>query len=463
MARKKTASNPIDLLRTLLRSRQWHPARRALAEMHPADVGDLLATLDDQEQLLVFRLLGARKGDVFAYLPAERQEHILVAAEPAQLAEIVEHLSADDRTRVLAALPPEVVHALLARLPASEARSSLTLLSYPEDTAGRFMTPEYASIRPTMTAAEALDHLRRTGRNKETLNVIYIVDERGFLVEDVRLGALVLADASMLVTDIPDPGVVWMLDVTPKEEVVRLFEKYDRVALPVVDAQRRMLGIITVDDVLDVAEAQATEDIQKIGGLDALDAPYMRVGFAEMLRKRGGWLAVLFVGEMLTATAMGHFEDEISRAVVLALFVPLIISSGGNSGSQAASLIIRALALKELGLVDWWRVMRREIFSGIALGGGLGAIGFFRIVLWQRVGLNDYGPHYLLVASTVWLSLIGVVTFGTLCGSMLPFLMRRLGLDPATSSAPFVATLVDVTGLVIYFRVAGLILRGTLL
>ncbi len=463
MARKKTPPNPIDALRNAIRGRQWHPARRALAQMHPADVSDLLTTLDDEEQLLVFRLLGPRKGDVFAYLPAERQERVLGAAEPAQLAEIVEHMSADDRTRVLGALPPEVAHALLARLPASDARSSLTLLSYPADTAGRFMTPEYAWIRPTMTAAEALEHLRRTGRNKETLNVIYIVDERGFLVEDVRLGSLVLAEASMIVTEIPDPGVVWMLDVTPKEEVVRLFEKYDRVALPVVDAQRRMLGIITVDDILDVAEEQATEDIQKIGGMDALDAPYMRVGLAEMMRKRGGWLAVLFVGEMLTATAMGHFEEEIAQAVVLALFVPLIISSGGNSGSQAASIIIRALALKELGLLDWWRVMRRELLSGVVLGGGLGAIGFARIALWQKIGLNNYGPHYLLVGATVWLSLVGVVTFGTLCGSMLPFLMRRLGLDPATSSAPFVATLVDVTGLVIYFRVAGMILRGTLL
>jgi magnesium transporter len=372
-------------------------------------------------------------------------------------------MSADDRTRALGALPSEVAHALIARLPASEARSSLTLLSYPEDTAGRFMTPDYAWVRPTMTAGEAIDHLRRTGRNKETLNVVYIVDERGFLVEDLRLGGLVLADASTIVTEIPDPRVVWMLDTTPREEVVRLFEKYDRVALPVVDAQQRMLGIITVDDILDVAEEEATEDIQKIGGMDALDAPYMRVGLAEMLRKRGGWLAVLFVGEMLTATAMGHFEAEIAQAVVLALFVPLIISSGGNSGSQAASIIIRALALKELGLADWWRVMRRELLSGVALGGGLGAIGFARIALWQKIGLNDYGPHYLLVGATVWLSLVGVVTFGTLCGSMLPFLMRRLGLDPATSSAPFVATLVDVTGLVIYFRVAGMILRGALL
>lgn len=325
------------------------------------------------------------------------------------------------------------------------------------------MTPNYVSLRPEMTAGEALAHIRREGRGKETLNVVYIVDKDGRLVEDLRLGSLVLADPATRVTEIADPGMVSLLDTTPAEEVLRLFEKYDHVALPVTDQDRRMLGIITVDDVLDVAEDEATKDIQMMGGVEALDAPYKDVGLWAMARKRGGWLAVLFVGEMLTATAMGHFEQEIARAVVLALFVPLIISSGGNSGSQAASLIIRALALKELTLGDWFRVFRRELFSGITLGAGLGAIGFTRIVLWQRLGLGDYGPHYFLVAVVVWLSLIGVVCFGTLSGSMLPFLLRRLGFDPATSSAPFVATLVDVTGLVIYFQVAALILRGALL
>jgi magnesium transporter len=325
------------------------------------------------------------------------------------------------------------------------------------------MTANYASIRPEMTAGEALEHIRRTGRGKETLSVVYIVDERGRLVEDVRLGSLVLAEPSTPVTEIPDPGLISILDTTPREEVLRLFEKYDRVALPVVDADRRMLGIITVDDVLDVAEAEATKDMQKMGGVEALDAPYRDVRFWVMVRKRVFWLAALFLGEMLTATAMGYYEKEIARAVVLALFVPLIISTGGNSGSQATSLIIRALALRELKLGDWWRVMRRELLSGVVLGSALGAIGALRIVSWQRLRFTDYGPHYLLIAATVWGSLIGVVCFGTLSGSMLPFLLRRLGFDPATSSAPFVATLVDVTGLVIYFSVASVILRGTLL
>jgi magnesium transporter len=297
----------------------------------------------------------------------------------------------------------------------------------------------------------------------ETLNVIYILDENGKLLEDVRLGSLVLADPQTVVTAIADPPLVSLLATDDRERALELFEKYDRVALPVTDALGNMLGIVTADDVLDIAESEATEDIQKLGGSEALDAPYTQVGLWSMIRKRGGWLSALFLGEMLTATAMTFFEGEIARAVVLALFVPLIISSGGNSGSQAASLIIRALALRELKLRDWFRVFRRELISGLALGFLLGVIGFFRIVLWQHLHLTNYGEHYLLLGFTVWVSLIGVVMFGTLAGSMLPFILRRLGFDPAASSAPFVATLVDVTGLCIYFLVALAILRGTLL
>jgi magnesium transporter len=450
-------------LRALLDARDWHALRHALADMHPADVAELVDFLDEESEAILFRLLGRRRGEVFAYLGPEHQRRIIRTTEPELLDRIVAQMSPDDRTHLLEELPPTVAHALLGRLPPSDMKHGLGLLSYSEDTAGRHMTPNYVSVSPDMTAGQALAHIRSVGRGKETLNVIYIVDKEGRLLEDVRLGALVLADPQTKVTDIVEPGFVSLLDTTPAEEVLRLFEKYDRVALPVTDPERRMLGIITIDDVLDVAEDEATRDMQMLGGVEALEAPYRDVGFWAMARKRGGWLAVLFVGEMLTATAMGYFEAEISRAVVLALFVPLIISSGGNSGSQAASLIIRALALSELRLRDWFQVFRRELFSGVTLGAGLGAVGFARIVVWQRLGLGDYGPHYFLIAMTVWLSLIGVVCFGTLSGSMLPFLLRRLGFDPATSSAPFVATLVDVTGLVIYFHAAALILRGTLL
>ena len=454
---------PIAALRFLADNRMWHTLRHALAEMHPADIAELLGTFDVGEQVMIFRLLGRRKGEVFSYLGLEYQRRIIQALDPQLLDRMIGQMSPDDRTRLLEKLPEPVAHALIGRLPPSEVKRSLALLSYPENTAGRYMTPNFVAVRPDMTAAEALQHVRTVGRGKETLNVLYIVDEHGHLEEDLRLGSLVLADPETRVMDIPDPGLVAVQDSTPAEEVLRIFEKYDRVALPVTDQDRRMLGIITVDDFLDVAEREATKDIQMIGGSEALDAPYKDVGFWAMVQKRGGWLAVLFLGEMLTATAMGYFEAEIAKAVVLALFVPLIISSGGNSGSQAASLVIRALALKELTLGDWFRVFRRELFSGVTLGAGLGAIGFARIVAWQRFGFTDYGPHYARVALVVWLSLIGVVSFGTLSGSMLPFLMRRLGFDPATSSAPFVATLVDVTGLVIYFHVAAVLLRGLLL
>jgi len=451
-------------LRTLLGSRAWHELRHTLADEHPADVAELLSMIgSEEEEAILFRLLGRRKGEVFAYLGPEHQRRILRNAEPELLARMIGQMTPDDRTRILEQLPPAVAHALLGRLPPSEMKGGLVLLSYPENTAGRYMTPNYVALRPEMTAAEALQYIRQVGRNKETLNIVYIVDREGRLVEDVRLGSLVLADPDAKVTDIVDPGVVSLSDSTPREDVLRTFEKYDRVALPVIDGDAHMLGIITVDDVLDVAEEEATKDIHMMGGVEALDAPYAHVSFWSMVQKRAGWLSVLFFGEMLTATAMSYFEAEIARAVVLALFVPLIISSGGNSGSQAASLIIRALALKELALRDWVRVFRRELLSGLFLGTALGAIGFLRIVLWQGLHLTDYGVHYMRVALTVWFSLIGVVLFGTLAGSMLPFLLRRLGFDPATSSAPFVATLVDVTGLVIYFYVAGLMLRGALL
>ena len=314
-----------------------------------------------------------------------------------------------------------------------------------------------------MTAGQALDHLRRVGRDQETLAVVYVVDAGGKLVKELRLGTLVLADPAARVADVPDRPPVSIPAAADREEAVRLFRKYDRLALPVTDADGQMLGIITADDILDVAEREATEDIQRAGGMEALDAPYLEVGFLRMMKKRGGWLSVLFLGEMLTATAMGYFQGEIEKAVVLAMFVPLIMSSGGNSGSQAATLVVRSLALTELRLSDWLRVLGREVRSGFALGAWLGLLGFLRVTGWHYAGLYDYGEHHFLIGFTVWLSLIGVVMFGSVVGSMLPFILHGLGFDPATSSAPFVATLVDVTGLVIYFSAAALLLTGTVL
>lgn len=443
--------------------RAWHALRREIADLHSADIAELLGQFDGDEFNILFRLVGKRKPDVFSYFPVERQKRLIRETEPAQLSQLVSLMQPDDRARLIDELPRETSNIILARLPTSEMKRSLALLSYPEDTAGRYMTPDYVDIKPEMTVAQALAHIRQVGRRKETLNVVYVVDGDGRLVEDVTLGNLVLADPEANVLDIVEPGLLALNDTTPQEEVLEAFKKYDRVALPVTDASGHMLGIITVDDVMDVAEEEMTEDMQKIGGMDALDAAYSQTGLFQMVRKRGGWLAVLFIGELFTATAMSHYEHELARALVLTLFIPLIISSGGNSGSQAASLLIRALALKDVNLADWWRVFYRELASGIALGAGLGLLGFLRVTSWQYLGLVDYGDHYVLIGTAVGLSLVGVVTFGTLVGSLLPFVLQRLGFDPATSSAPFVATLVDVSGLVIYFQVAALLLRGTLL
>jgi len=451
-------------LRELIREKHWNVLRDALADFDPSDVAEILVEVPDREDAAIFRLLPREQaGRVFAYLPPDHQENLLRSLTHEQMRAVLEGMTPDDQARLLEELPAAVTRRILEVLPPDDLRAARDLLGYPRETAGRYMTPEYVALRPDMTAREALDHVRRTGRDKETLNILYVVGDDGKLLEEVRLGSLVLAEPDKRVADVDDRPLVAIPATADREEAVRMFRKYDRAALPVIDRNGHMLGIITSDDILDVAEREATEDIQKIGGMEALDAPYLDVSFARMVWKRGGWLSVLFLGEMLTATAMVHFQTEIEKAVVLAMFVPLIMSSGGNSGSQAATLIVRSLALTELRLGDWWRVLLREIRSGLTLGVWLGLIGFLRIWLWQHLGLYDYGPHYLLVGLTVWLSLIGVVMFGSLTGSMLPFLMRRLGFDPAASSAPFVATLVDVTGLVIYFSAAALVLTGTIL
>ena len=345
-------------------------------------------------------------------------------------------MTPDDQARLLDELPAEVTRRILDTLPPDELKAARDLLGYPPHAAGRYMTPRYVALRPDMTAGEALAHVRQLGPDQETLAILYVVDDDRRLLKELRLGTLVLADPDARVADIPDRPLVSIPATADREEAVRLFRKYDRAALPVTDPDGRMLGIITADDVLDVAEREATEDMQKAGGMEALDGPYLEVGFLRMMRKRGGWLSVLFLGEMLTATAMGYFEGEIEKAVVLAMFVPLIISSGGNSGSQASTLVVRSLALTELRLADWWRVLGRELRSGLALGAWLGFIGFLRVTAWHELGLFDYGPHHLLVGLTVWLSLIGVVTFGSVSGSMLPFVLRRAGVRPGDQLGP---------------------------
>lgn len=450
-------------LEELIREKRWGVLREALSQFHPSDTAEILVDLPEADDVALFRILPRElAGKVFAYLPQANQEELVQSLTNEQMRMLLAEMSPDDQARVLEELPPEVTRLLLASLSPDELKAARDLLGYPEDTAGRFMTPEYVAIPGEFNAREALDHVRKTGRRKETLNVLYVVDERGKLIRDLRLGSLVMADPDAKVRDIQEGPLVALPATTDVEEVLRAFEKYDRIALPVTDADGHMLGIITIDDVLDVAREEATEDIQKIGGTEALDAPYLDVGYLQMLRKRGGWLSILFVGEVFTASAMTVFEDKLKAAAALGLFIPLIISSGGNSGSQAATLVIRALALDEVELGEWWRVLYRELGTSLTLGVWLGILGAARILLWHHFGWYDFGEHYLRMASVIGFTVLGVVVFGAVTGSMLPLLLQRVGLDPATSSAPFIATLVDVTGIIIYFSIAIVLLRGVL-
>ncbi|MGH7492042.1 MAG: magnesium transporter [bacterium] len=450
-------------IQDLIRGKDYSGLKDGISEWEAPEIADLLVNLPESDQPILFRLLPRTvAAQVFAYLPSDEQQRLLQSLTTENTRALLSELAPDDRTELLGELPAQVTQQLLSLLPPKELKEARQLLGYPEESVGRLMTPEYVAIRPEWTIGKALEHLRKHGKDAETVNLVYVVDDKGKLIDDIRLRKLILSDPSEAVATIMDHHFVALSANDDREFAAKQMQKYDRVALPVTDSDGVLLGIVTVDDMLDVVEEEATEDIQKMAAVEALDEPYMNTGFLHMIKKRAGWLSLLFLGETLTAAAMGYFEGEIQRAVVLAIFIPLIISSGGNSGSQAASLVIRAMALEEIRLRDWWRVMRREIFSGLTLGLILGTIAMLQVLLWPNRN-ERYGEHFFLVGLTVSISLIGVVLWGTLTGSMLPFILRRLGFDPAVSSAPFVATLVDVTGLVIYFTVALLVLGGTLL
>lgn len=427
------------------------------------DLADLIASKSNEEQILIFNALSQEKSVlIFEYLPFRIQQKILNALPSNRVANLLNALAPDDRTALLEELPNDLKNQLLKYLSPQERTLSIKLLGYPESSVGRLMTPDYIAIKMEWTVKEVLDYIREKGRDSETINIIYAIDDNGILIDDFRIREFLFASLNTKVGDLADHKFIALNVDDDEEKAVNIFRKYERLALPVVDAKGVLLGIVTFDDIMAVAVQEDTEDIQKIGGVEALNEPYMEIPFLSLMHKRIGWLVILFLGEMLTASAMGYFADEIAKAVVLALFLPLIISSGGNAGSQASTLIIRALALGEVTLKDWWRVMRREVFSGIFLGCSLGLIGFFRVALWSQFS-DMYGVHWLLVAFTIFLALIGVVLWGTLSGSMLPLALKKCGFDPAVSSAPFVATLVDVTGLIIYFTIAMVVLRGTLL
>ncbi len=437
-----------------------------LASLHAADAVEAVNALDPAAAVSVLTATPPQQAVRMFDEAGLDHPHRLIEALPAdRAAAILEAMSADRRTDIFRKLPEEERGRLSRLLPASMQISLRQLLAYPPLTAGGMMTSEFVSMPPGWSVEQALGFIRAIGGKKETIYAVYLVDPATLrLVQAISLKDLILADPSARVGALSpyrEPLVVAPLD--DRAHVAGLISKYDLLAIPVVDESGQIIGIVTVDDVIDAIVDEATEEVQRFGGMESLDGPYMEIGFFAMIKKRAGWLCALFLSEMLTASAMQHFEGELEKAVVLTLFIPLIMSSGGNSGSQATSLIIRALALGEVRLRDWWRIALRELPAGLVLGAILGVIGFIRIAIWQKVGFHDYGEHWVLIAATVAGALIGIVTFGSVVGSMLPFALKRIGFDPATASAPFVATLVDVTGLIIYFSIAYVILRGTLL
>ncbi|WP_158796639.1 magnesium transporter [Pedobacter sp. L105] len=433
-----------------------------LDALNISDVEHLIDDLPQYAVTFIDTLSVKRAVNVFRILDFPTQEKIIKKLPGEKLAELINLLPPDDRTSLFSELKGDAVKKLIILLPAKDRVEALSLLGYKEDSVGRLMTPDYIAVKKDWTVKHVLDHIRRYGKDSETIDVIYVIDENGVLLDDIRIREILLANPEVPIVELTDNRSIALNANDPQEEAINVFRMNNRVALPVTDDSNVLLGIVTVDDILWIANEEYTEDMHKIGGTQALDEPYLDMPIFGLFKRRIGWLVVLFLGEMLTATAMAHFEADIAKAVVLAMFVPLIISSGGNSGSQASTLIIQAMALGEITIGDWWRVMRRELISGLLLGLVLGTIGFIRIFAWTLFS-NMYGPHWMLIGITVGVALVGVVLWGSLAGSMLPLLLKKLGADPATSSAPFVATLVDVTGLIIYFSVAVMFLTGVLL
>ena len=446
----------------VLQSNDTLQIRSFLDQQNISDVADLVYEYTEYESKIIAAMSVHRAAGVFKILDFPTQKEIIQTLPPNKTAELLNELPPDDRTAFLEELPSNAVRELIKLLNAEERKITLSLLGYPENSLGRLMTPDYVYVYEHNTVAEVLDVIRRVGKNSETIDVIYVINEKGELLDDIRIREFILASPDKKVSDLMDGRGISLNAYDDQELANEVFKMNNRLAIPVVSNSNKLLGIVTIDDILWVANEEFTEDIQKIGGTEALEQPYLEMPLLKLFKKRVVWLIVLFIGELMTISAMHQFEDEIARVVVLATFIPLIISSGGNSGSQAATLIIQAMALREISIADWWRIMRREILSGLLLGLTLCIMGITVIYLWHTFS-DVFGEYYLSIAFAIGLSLIGVVLWGTLMGSMLPLLLKRLGADPAASSTPFVATLVDVTGLIIYFSVAFLILSGKLL
>ena len=434
-----------------------------LNELNISDVAQLIEERWEDASSIMAMLSIHRAASTFKILELGIQKDIIHEMHPLKTAALLNELPADDRTSFLEELSPKAVRELIKLLNPEERKITLSLLGYPEGSVGRLMTPDYIAVQADWTIAEVLEHIREVGQESETIDVIYVINDQGQLVDDVRIREFLLSPPERLVSELTDSRYIELNVYDDQEKANQVFKMNNRVALPVVDNNNILIGIVTIDDVLWVANEEFSEDMQKMGGTEALEEPYLEISIFKLFKKRVGWLIVLFLGEMLTATAMASYEHALDKALILSLFIPLIISSGGNTGSQASSLIIQALTVGEVTLADWWSVMRREIISGILLGTVLGLIGFARVMIWSQIFPDVYGAHYFLVALVVGFSLIGVVLFGTISGSMLPIALKKLGADPAVSSAPFVATLVDVTGVIIYFNFAYFFLKGTML
>ncbi len=452
----------------LMQSNDGQTLRSFLDDQNISDVADLIYEYPDHEAQIVTNMSINRAAKVFKILDVSAQKRIVHELSSYKTAALLNELPPDDRTDFLEELPKHVIRDLIKLLDPKERKITLSMLGYPEDSIGRLMTPDYVYVYPFNTVEQVLNTIRKVAKNTETIDVIYVVNKKGELIDDLRIRDIILASPEKKIEELMDERVVALNVNDDQEHASEIFKMNNRVALPVTDANNILLGIVTIDDMFWVANEEFSEDIQKIGGTEALDEPYLDTPLFKLVRKRAGWLIVLFIGELLTATAMAYFNDEIAKATVLAMFIPLIMSSGGNSGSQASTLVIQAMAVGDISISDWWHVMRREIFSGIFLGGILGVIGFIRICIWhllmQHGIIEDlYKQHWFLIGISVGISLVGVVLWGTLTGSMLPIILKKLGADPAVSSAPFVATLVDVTGIVIYFSIAYFFLQGILL
>ena len=448
---------------TMIEDNSWADLKEYLDSLNISEVESLIDEIPEYESQIIDSMSLNRAINVFSILDYPTQHRVLENLPKTKVKQIFIGLPPDDRTAFLSDIEDtEILHQLVALLSPEDRKEAFTLLSYPEDSIGRLMTPDFLAISKHFTVSEALEYIRIHGKESETIDVIYIIDEKGILLDDLRIKQLLVVDLDTKLETLMDERIIYLNAFSPVEEGIQIFKMNNRVALPVIDSQGILLGIVTIDDMLWVADEEYSEDMQKMGGTAVLDEPYLELPIPKLIKKRAGWLVVLFLGELLTASVMQHFEHQLAQLIVLALFLPLMISSGGNSGSQASTLIIQAMATGEVKLKHWWKVFRREIISGLSLGIILGFVGFIRIVVWHGFFPNDYGEKWILVALTVSLALVGIVLWGSLVGSMLPFILKKLKQDPATSSAPFVATIVDVTGLIIYLSIAGLVFGSIL-